>query len=159
MNILCELMASSFYGAEPFKTPPPGKTLPFYMSYRHTDPPIPQSCFGGHDRPKGLREPQRPGIYYRDEHGKWALAPWELKRSTAGLILVNHDSVRDSLDVVLFGFCAQGTRLLGDIFCENPDEFWPPQKKNSKDRLGAFVVPIQMSGDERKGSEVIALAA
>lgn len=166
VNMLSELTIAHHYAgfrAQPFQPPTARRTpLPFYVSYRDTDPPIPQSCFGGHDKPRGLRGPGLPGIYYRASPRKWSLAPWELKRTTAGLILVSHDFERDSLEVVLFGFCALGTRLLGDLFCENPDEFWPAPLAGSRDRFGVFVVPIEMSGDERpelKASTVIPLAA
>ena len=158
VNALTEIFIADSFGAQPFKASP-RKALPFFVSYRHTDPPTPESCFGGHGKPKGLRGSSSPGIYYRDARGAWALAPWESDKASAGLIVVSHDETRDSLEVILFGFCAHGTRLLADIFCENPDKFWPEEEEGRK-RFGVFVCPLQFEGDEMlelEGWEVIPL--
>jgi hypothetical protein len=145
-NLLVELFVAELFGCDPF-VDAPGK-LPFYL-YRESWPSkLLPSCFGGSKLPANDLPDDQFGIYYRGKDGNWELCPHVPNATDAGIVIVRRVPAQGQTELALFGYSAQATRVMGQLFRQNPDQFWKRSEWSTGDvNASVYVCGFSMRED------------
>jgi hypothetical protein len=129
-NYLVEYLVAELFGCKPFY-PNTNKEprVPFYLSYRNFDRPVP-SCFGGRDLPPGLDAPKKSGVWFINDKTDWQLYEWKRNKCGSGIVMTIRDS--GSVVMALFGFSGRSTNAICNEIIKNPKVFWAAQSENPK---------------------------
>jgi hypothetical protein len=163
VNLLLERFVAELCGCKPFYYDKDKQTVPFYLLHRNGDHAV-ESCFGGLKNPPGRRGNKTPGIYYRDEDGKWALCPWKRNEQGAGIVLVRWDPGTSKLEMAVFGYSGRCTAALGRLLTQAegiPSTLWPPKTAVKGKELGIYLFKFTFEnsdatadGEESKAANV-----
>lgn len=137
VNYLTEHFVADLFGCEPFPEPANRSNVPFFLIYRSYDRVV-SSCFGGAELPGGQGTPV-PGVYYRDEKGKWACCPWVLNERDGGIVIVVYDPRNQDIELALLGFSGRGTTAIGTQLVHNAHQFWPPYADHRGRSVGVYI--------------------
>jgi len=156
-NLMVELLIASCFGCDPFRPPPSGHPVPFYLMYRDGVPNLP-SCFGGRAPPRISGASPGPGIYYRTEAG-WRFLPNKDSMADAGVVFITFQENTEAMEVALFGFSSAATLAVGRHFFKRTDVFWPPVATLAGRQVGAYICGLNWpKGSTDADCEVIPLS-
>lgn len=149
VNLLTEAFVADLFGCTPFETPKVKAAVPVFLRYRESnEKSLPDSCFGSAGPPPGAAT-SKPGCYWRTSaRAKWQLVPYVENKSDAGIVIVAEDLKNSSVQVALFGYSADATKSLGEIFCLEPHRFWPLRLGRGTRRFEVFVCAAKLSDDK-----------
>lgn len=162
VSVVVEYSMAAIFGCTPCDSSSKNRCVPFHLVYRDTDPDV-VSCFGGRERPTGLKGKFGPGIYYRDDDDGWQYLPWskEGEACTAGIVVTSVEEDLGFVEVALIGYSGRATSVLGYHFLREATHFWPPVAEIGRRRVGVFACRITNHENGNKGSvcEVTPLSA
>jgi hypothetical protein len=69
------------------------------------------------------------GIYYRQDSARWELCPSTPNEADAGIVIVRRVPGQGQTELAVFGYSAQATRAMGELFRRDPDQFWGPLER------------------------------
>ena len=156
-----DMILAETWGGEPFQSDdsvlsPKDRRCPFYFRYRPTDP-TPDSLCGG-TRLSQEHAPEKPGIYYEKEGGKWDCLPCVFNQQDAAFVFYAYRPHLDELQLACGGFSGKATGCLAAQLGKIADDLWAPQYRSPELEVGLFLVKIKFtdagSGDvETSGSQ------
>jgi hypothetical protein len=151
VNLLVEHLVADLFDLEAFHATDALTPAPFYLAYRSVDAGA-ESAFGGHESPPGFTGKHEPGVYVMGNDGSWTCHPWLEDRLDAGIAVITHDEKQETLEIALFGYSGNATRVIGEYFLKNPQEFWPLPATRGRRKVGVFVCVISFPGTHEPGS-------
>ncbi len=148
VNYLLEHLVAHLFGCKPFCfMEKAGSRVPIYTVYRKRDYAMP-SCFGGLKTPVGYKGKTAPGVYFRDDNGKWQVFPWITSKQCAGIVITVYEPATRAIQIALFGFSGIGTEMLGTKFVKDQGvPFWPPIASSKGKHFGIYVCHFVLADD------------
>ena len=154
VNYLVEYLVADLFNCKPFVSPIEEFKVPFYITYRKFDRPVP-SCFGGQVNPPVKSDITGHGTFYLDENFEWQFLQWQRKKSDAGIVIIIREA--ENVEMAVFGFSGRTTNAIGNALIHKSEKFWPePDSKSSNTfvagpkEIGIYICHVKFSEETLK---------
>ena len=154
VNYLVEYLVADLFNCKPFVPPNKEHKVPFYITYRKFDRPVP-SCFGGQVNPPGKSHITGHGTFYLDENFEWQFLQWQRKKNDAGIVIIIREA--ENVEMAVFGFSGRTTNAIGNALLQKSEKFWPePDTKPNNTfvaghkEIGIYICHVKFSEETVK---------